>query len=214
MKYFIYETTNLVNQKKYRGAHSTNNIDDGYLGSGELLKKAIVKYGKENFKREILCEFDNSDDMYKAESLLVNKLWVERDDTYNLKVGGEGGWDYINKHRLHDTEEVRTKRSESLKKAHAEGKYNYEYLKGLRTGKFGYKHTEDTKLRISLNNGSRLDDETIKSRIDKIETSNINFKQYGWVNHVAMLINLKPQKVSGFMKKHMKDFYENCFKRK
>jgi hypothetical protein len=50
----IYITTNLINGKQYIGLHSKNN--KSYLGAGTLLLKAIKKYGKENFSKEILKE--------------------------------------------------------------------------------------------------------------------------------------------------------------
>ena len=48
MYYFTYLTTNLANDKKYIGDHSTNNINDSYLGSGVYILKAIKKYIKSN----------------------------------------------------------------------------------------------------------------------------------------------------------------------
>jgi len=55
----IYITTNLITNKQYVGSHSTNNINDKYLGSGRYLLKVIKKYKIENFKKEILKECSN-----------------------------------------------------------------------------------------------------------------------------------------------------------
>ncbi len=89
MHYIIYKTTNLINNKIYIGQHITNNLDDGYLGSGKNLHKAIKKYGKENFKKEILHIFDNFDDMDSKEIELVTEEFVKRSDTYNQIIGGQ-----------------------------------------------------------------------------------------------------------------------------
>ena len=73
MKHFIiYQTTNLTNNKIYIGLHSTDNLDDGYLGSGVFLKQAIKKYGYQNFKKEILYIFDNKKDMIEKEKEIVS----------------------------------------------------------------------------------------------------------------------------------------------
>ena len=57
--HFIYKTTNLLSGKYYIGMHSTDDLNDGYLGSGTLLRRSLNKYGKENHSIEIL-EFLNS----------------------------------------------------------------------------------------------------------------------------------------------------------
>ena len=88
--YFIYETTNLINGKRYRGFHY-GTVDDSYLGTSLLLHRAIKKYGRRNFKREILEICDSFHHALQRESYFVDEKWVDRDDTYNLKTGGLGG---------------------------------------------------------------------------------------------------------------------------
>lgn len=91
MKYYtIYKTTNLINNKIYIGLHATNDLKDEYLGSGVFLKQAIKKYGKENFKKEILYIFDNKSDMIKKEKEIVDESFILRKDTYNMSKGGYG----------------------------------------------------------------------------------------------------------------------------
>lgn len=91
MYFTVYKITNLINGKIYVGVHKTDNLEDDYMGSGVYIKRAIEKHGVENFKKEYLFVYDNADDMYNAETVIVNEQFVESHETYNLKTGGYGG---------------------------------------------------------------------------------------------------------------------------
>lgn len=96
MYYTVYKTTNTINDKIYIGTHKTNNLNDDYLGSGTLLKRAIEKYGPDVFLKETLAIFDNSFDMFAFEAKLVTEEFLMESNSYNLKIGGMGGWDFVN----------------------------------------------------------------------------------------------------------------------
>jgi len=102
MFYTIYKITNQINGKIYIGKHQTKNLDDGYMGSGKQLNRAIQKYGLENFTKEILHIFDNEDDMNAKEKELVTEEFVQEETNYNLCPGGQGGWGYVNANGLVD----------------------------------------------------------------------------------------------------------------
>lgn len=88
--YTIYQITNLINEKIYIGLHSTDNLDDGYMGSGLNIHRAFKKYGIENFYKDIIFDFDNPEDMIQKEIELVDRKFVNRKDTYNIMLGGQG----------------------------------------------------------------------------------------------------------------------------
>jgi GIY-YIG catalytic domain/NUMOD3 motif len=118
MHYYLYEIRNLLNVKIYIGVHKTEDLEDGYMGSGSLLKKAIEKHGIENFKKTILETFSSQDEMLKREREVVNESFLLREDVYNLKLGGEGGFDWINSSNIPKMKGK--KHSEETKKAISE----------------------------------------------------------------------------------------------
>jgi hypothetical protein len=113
MKYYtVYKITNIINGKFYIGKHITNNLKDDYMGSGKLIKKAIEKYGLENFKKEIIKVYSNENDMNIAESILVD---LTDNNTYNLQPGGKGDWSYVNGNNLSNTTYLKNKKSNTMK---------------------------------------------------------------------------------------------------
>lgn len=162
MYYIIYRIINTVNGKDYIGCHKTTDIHDEYMGSGKVLNRAINKYGMKNFQKEILHVFDTPEEMFEMESELVDEGFVSREDTYNIKMGGQGGWDYINGRLLSQSkagkvggkvhadrmksdfgyrQKVVETASNNLKKSHKEGKMRYDGFKGRN-------HTEESKKKI------------------------------------------------------------------
>lgn len=87
--HYFYKITNLINGKYYYGIHSTNNLEDGYMGSGTCLKKAYKKYGIENFNKEILRYFDNREELANYEEFIVNENLITDFNCYNISKGGE-----------------------------------------------------------------------------------------------------------------------------
>jgi hypothetical protein len=166
MYYTIYKVTNKLNGKIYIGSHKTKKLDDGYMGSGTYLKRSIEKHGLENFNKEILHVFETSDEMYKKEAEIVNEDFLMNENSYNMKIGGFGGFNYLNsiennpthkkEHGLKCHEATMKKygvlslnelgnnkkiTSERLKILHKEGKVKYDTF----TGK---KHSEETKRKM------------------------------------------------------------------
>jgi group I intron endonuclease len=90
--HYIYKTTNLINGKYYIGMHSTSNLEDGYLGSGNRIRRSIKIYGKENFKCEILEMLPDRDSLKEREKELVNEDILKDKMCMNLQLGGGGGF--------------------------------------------------------------------------------------------------------------------------
>lgn len=72
------------------------------MNTKQITHNAIEKYGIENFERTILFFCETEDEMNVKEKEIVNEDFVARKDTYNLKIGGDGGWDYCNKGMIHN----------------------------------------------------------------------------------------------------------------
>lgn len=53
----------------------------------------------------------------------------------------------------------------------------------------------------------------INNRIDMILNSGVDFSKHGWVTKIAKIIGIREQKVGQWMKVHMNEFYNNCYKR-
>ena len=167
---FVYITTNLINGKQYVGSHFTDNLNDGYTGSGKAITSAIKKYGKENFKREILEECNTIEEARKLEEPYIIKFNTCSPNGYNiLKTGGLGivgkTWgNHTNKTKIHLRKKLKEiYKDESLRKRISDS------VTGSNNGFYNKKHTESTKKKISEKNKGK---KRTKEHIQKIIEAN------------------------------------------
>lgn len=168
----VYKILNLLNNYEYVGVHRTNKIDDSYMGSGKRIIRAIKKYGKENFTKEILYCYDNDiegkgeKEAFKREGEIVTIEYTLRENTYNMSVGGHinpvmcgenNPWygKKIPEHVIEErqksrgtyvvSEETKRKNSEALKEKWKDEEYREKVLSHLNERT----HSEETKEKIS-----------------------------------------------------------------
>ena len=161
--HFIYKTTCNVTGKYYIGMHSTDNLEDGYLGSGKRLRYSVRKYGPENHSREILEFCKSREELIIKETEIVNLNEIAKEECMNLVIGGTGGWTIDQQKENAKKSNIRQKwlRENDIDWSIAYNKklsialYN-QYANGTREycfqGNFdwtGKKHSEETKKKMS-----------------------------------------------------------------
>ena len=128
--HLLYRVKNEQTLKEYIGVHSTDNIEDGYMGSGTLLKKDIKQFGVGAFSREIIDVFENREDLLVAERILVDDKYLRTANTYNMVYGG-GGIKTTKEKRQLFTKSIYSKKANELTiKSEKFSKYNenYQYI--------------------------------------------------------------------------------------
>jgi len=153
---YIYLTTCLINGKVYIGKKELiewlQSLD--YLGSGLLIKRAINKYGTENFKKELICYCSSREELNKMEKFFISYYESNNPEIgYNISKGGDGGRTWQNL-KYTDSE----KYNEICKKI---SEYRKEYLKNIENNTWHYPPSQDTiNKRIQKLTGQKRTEET------------------------------------------------------
>jgi hypothetical protein len=161
--HFIYKTLNIKNGKFYIGMHSTNDLDDGYWGSGDLLRSSIRHHGKEYHVREILEFLPDRASLDLREQEIVNSDLIKDPHCMNLQIGGGSGFGFseerLKEISLKGQEAFRSKLLDpEFKKKFGDRVKDHNRIKkelGLfkkTTGTTGKTHSEEAKSKIGLAN--------------------------------------------------------------
>ena len=198
--HYLYKTTCLVTKRYYIGIHSTNKLDDGYMGSGKRLRYSIRKYGIDNHKKEILEFFNSRDLLVEAEKKAITVEMLADNNCMNIVEGGGGFTSEYARECVKKSNEVQRLLKETNPEWVENSKLNRSKGHKL-TYKNGRKkvlpnwngktHSDDTKLKMSEVKKGKYNGENNPSygtcwitrngtnkKIDKVELE--NFLSLGW----------------------------------
>lgn len=144
--------------------HSTNVIDDGYLGSGKILKYSFAKHGRENHQRTILEHLPSREALKLRETEVVNEKLLSNPLNMNLKYGGEGGFlaeanktNGFHRKGAIAANVIRKKRFQEKMKDPAFRQSWMDAIQKNRRKPENFKHSEETKHQMSLSHQGKHD---------------------------------------------------------
>jgi len=135
------------------------------MGSSVILKRAFDKYGKSNFNKEVLFDFDTEDEALLTETDLVDEEFVARLDTYNIQLGGRGSWTHVNDDP--DIKNWRQSGADVMAEKFKDSEYKEEHSNKIKRGHelyrqragdsayttwVGRRHTEESKRKVGMAN--------------------------------------------------------------
>ena len=179
MNHYVYEITNLVNGMKYIGKRTCKcEIEnDGYMGSSDILRRAIKKYGINNFKKDIIFICNTEEEAYKKEEYYISlKNAVISREYYNLCGGGKGVGSGENNHRfgkkLSERHKLILSKSNKERVISEESKLKMSnYWKGKRVGEqnpfYGKTHTNEAREKMSIASSNKTMSIESRKKISK-----------------------------------------------
>jgi hypothetical protein len=192
--HYIYKITCLKNNRYYIGMHSTDNLEDGYMGGGKRIKNSVKKHGKDAHRKEILEFFENREDLVNREIQLVNEDLINDPMCMNLNLGGDGGWlkewssmgaiaaNKVNWKNPEFIKKIKEVTSETSKRLWQDPEYREKFIESSGNAFRGKKHTDEAKKKIGEANS--------------IKQKGIGNSQYGkiWIHNDDLGINKKVNK--------------------
>lgn len=188
--HFLYKTTCVITNKFYYGMHSTNNFNDGYLGSGKLLIRSLKKYGKDNHIIEVIRFCETREQLKIEERELINETVINNPLCMNLKVGGEGGGvkgivrSEETKKKISEGNKGKSKSIESILKRrekmrnYTHSKETKDKMSKTRTGKKMPPFSEDHKKRLSEARKQRVITDKTRRKISESISKRLNDPEY------------------------------------
>jgi hypothetical protein len=184
--------------------HSTDDIDDGYIGSGKFLWNSIRKYGIENHKKIILEYCENRISLADKESEIINPLLTDK-MCMNIRPGGFGGWtvEQQKENNRKSTEKQRKLKNDPLWYSKKQKASKLALIKRLESGEIfdgsiskgfkGKKHSDETRLLMSKSRARLSKDEVsliremYRSGSSSKELANKFSVTYHYINNLVSL---------------------------
>lgn len=158
MHHIAYQTHQLSTGMAYYGIHSTRNIDDGYLGSGAALKRAVKRCGRRDFVRYVVREFKTRKEALEWEERNVTERQVANPACFNQQTGGTCGipseesrarMRKAQSNRKPLSAEARRRMSESGKRRPPISEATRKKLSDKMKAREPYRHTPESKAAMS-----------------------------------------------------------------
>jgi hypothetical protein len=145
----VYTSRHLPTGRYYIGVHSTDNLDDGYLGSGKIICNLVNAHPPEEFERQIHADFPTREQAIDLEAMLVQPFLIDKGFfplVLNCMPGGSA-----NTKAFSGTSRQRMSAAKKGKPGNNKGTtFSEQACKNMSNAQLGKKQTQDHKHKVSV----------------------------------------------------------------